>query len=106
MLLFSQFTMMLDILEAVLETMGIQYLRLDGQSKVEDRQPLIDAFNDDPNVTVFLLSTKAGGFGINLTSANVVILYDLDFNPHNDKQAEDRAHRMHIFFLNSLWYGD
>ncbi|RUS30475.1 P-loop containing nucleoside triphosphate hydrolase protein, partial [Jimgerdemannia flammicorona] len=93
-LLFSQFTMMLDVLESVLDTLDIQYLRLDGQSKVEERQLLIDAFNDNIEITVFLLSTKAGGFGINLTSANVVVLYDLDFNPHNDKQAEDRAHRV------------
>ncbi|KAF9182591.1 hypothetical protein BGZ50_004815 [Haplosporangium sp. Z 11] len=93
-LLFSQFTMVLDILESILNTMNIKYLRMDGQSKVEERQPMIDSFNDDESFKVFLLSTKAGGFGINLTGANVVIMYDLDFNPHNDKQAEDRAHRV------------
>ncbi|KAF9965877.1 hypothetical protein BGZ73_001241, partial [Actinomortierella ambigua] len=93
-LIFSQFTMVLDILEPVLKTMKIQYLRMDGQTKVEERQPLIDAFNETDKYPVFLLSTKAGGFGINLTSANIVIMYDLDFNPHNDKQAEDRAHRV------------
>ncbi|KAG0239520.1 hypothetical protein BGW41_007627 [Actinomortierella wolfii] len=93
-LIFSQFTMVLDILEAVLKTMKIEYLRMDGQTKVEERQPLIDAFNDTDKYPVFLLSTKAGGFGINLTAANIVIMYDLDFNPHNDKQAEDRAHRV------------
>ena len=60
----------------------------------EDRQENIDAFNDDPNVNVFLLSTRAGGLGINLTAANTVILHDLDFNPYNDKQAEDRCHRV------------
>jgi SWI/SNF-related matrix-associated actin-dependent regulator 1 of chromatin subfamily A len=92
-LIFSQFTMVLDILEPVIKTLGFQYLRMDGQSKVEERQPMIDSFNDDENNKVFLLSTKAGGFGINLTGANVVIMYDLDYNPHNDKQAEDRAHR-------------
>jgi SWI/SNF-related matrix-associated actin-dependent regulator 1 of chromatin subfamily A len=55
---------------------------------------LIDSYNNNPDVTVFLLSTKACGLGINLTSANIVILYDIDFNPHNDNQAEDRAHRV------------
>ncbi|TPX55248.1 hypothetical protein PhCBS80983_g05482 [Powellomyces hirtus] len=93
-LLFSQFVMMLDILEAVLDTMGVRYLRLDGSTGVNERQNIIDSYNDTPEVTVFLLSTKAGGFGINLTSANVVVIYDLDFNPHNDAQAEDRAHRV------------
>ncbi|KAJ3002428.1 ATP-dependent helicase fft2 [Thoreauomyces humboldtii] len=93
-LLFSQFVMMLDILEAVMDTMGVKYLRMDGQTNVGDRQTIIDQYNEDPDVTVFLLSTKAGGFGINLTSANVVIIYDMDFNPHNDAQAEDRAHRV------------
>ncbi|KAJ3176992.1 hypothetical protein HDU87_004708 [Geranomyces variabilis] len=81
-LLFSQFVMMLDILEAVLTTMGVKYLRLDGSTGVNDRQDIIDDYNDSPDVTVFLLSTKAGGFGINLTSANVVVIYDMDFNPH------------------------
>ncbi|KAF9963961.1 hypothetical protein BGZ70_007074 [Mortierella alpina] len=93
-LIFSQFTMVLDILESILKTMVFKYLRLDGQTKVEERQSLIDSFNDDESHKIFLLSTKAGGFGINLTGANVVIMYDLDFNPHNDKQAEDRAHRV------------
>ncbi|KAI8583198.1 hypothetical protein K450DRAFT_170107 [Umbelopsis ramanniana AG] len=93
-LVFSQFTMMLDVLEDVLGKMGFRYSRLDGSSKVDTRQDLIDDFSADPDITVFLLSTKAGGFGINLTAANTVILYDLDPNPHNDKQAEDRAHRV------------
>lgn len=55
---------------------------------------LIDEFNTDPDIFVFLLSTRAGGLGINLTSANVVILHDIDCNPYNDKQAEDRCHRV------------
>ncbi|KFH66365.1 hypothetical protein MVEG_08463 [Podila verticillata NRRL 6337] len=93
-LIFSQFTMMLTILESVLQTMKIKYLRMDGQTKVDERQPMIDSFNDDTSYKVFILSTKAGGFGINLTGANVVIMYDQDFNPQNDKQAEDRAHRV------------
>ncbi|KAJ2962088.1 hypothetical protein NQZ79_g2815 [Umbelopsis isabellina] len=86
--------MMLDVLEKVLDNMEFKYSRLDGSSKVDTRQDLIDEFSENTDITVFLLSTKAGGFGINLTAANVVILYDLDPNPHNDKQAEDRAHRV------------
>ncbi|KAI8340989.1 SNF2 family DNA-dependent ATPase [Choanephora cucurbitarum] len=93
-LIFSQFTKMLDILELVMVTLGVSFLRLDGETKVMERQNLIDEFNENQDIEVFLLSTKAGGFGINLTSANIVILYDLDFNPQNDRQAEDRAHRV------------
>ncbi len=55
---------------------------------------MIDAYNHDSEVFVFLLSTKAGGVGINLTAANVVIMHDIDYNPFNDKQAEDRCHRV------------
>jgi SWI/SNF-related matrix-associated actin-dependent regulator 1 of chromatin subfamily A len=58
------------------------------------RQDLIDQYNNDEEVFVFLLSTKAGGLGINLTAADVVIFHDIDFNPYNDKQAEDRCHRV------------
>lgn len=93
-LIFSQFVIMLDVLEKVMKLMGIKYVRLDGSTAVAERQLLIDQYNDNEEITVFLLSTKAGGFGINLTSANTVVIYDLDFNPHNDAQAEDRAHRV------------
>lgn len=93
-LLFSQFVIMLDILERVMDTLNMKFIRLDGSTPLLDRQDLIDEFQGDDTITVFLLSTKAGGFGINLTAANVVILYDIDFNPHNDAQAEDRAHRV------------
>lgn len=93
-LLFSQFTMMLDVLEAVLKHCGYRYLRLDGSTPVQERQTLIDQYYQDPEIFIFLLSTKAGGFGINLTPANYVILHDLDFNPFNDAQAEDRAYRL------------
>lgn len=58
------------------------------------RQLMIDLYNMDENIFVFLLSTKAGGLGINLTSADTVILHDIDYNPYNDKQAEDRCHRV------------
>lgn len=55
---------------------------------------MIDQFNEDPDIFIFLLSTRAGGLGINLTAANTIILHDIDFNPYNDKQAEDRCHRL------------
>lgn len=94
-LIFSQFTMMLDVLEKYLEYQKHGYMRLDGQTNVTERQDMIDDFNTSPDeYFVFLLSTKAGGLGINLTSADTVIIYDIDFNPYNDKQAEDRCHRL------------
>lgn len=93
-LLFSQFTTVLDIMEVFLKRKKIKFLRLDGSTPVVERQRLIDEYNSDKGIFVFLLSTKAGGLGINLTSANVVILHDIDFNPYNDKQAEDRCHRV------------
>ncbi|KAJ8262723.1 hypothetical protein COCON_G00151800 [Conger conger] len=92
--LFSQFTMMLDIVEVLLQHLSHRYVRLDGSTPMADRIVLIDEFNTDPDIFVFLLSTRAGGLGINLTSANVVILHDIDCNPYNDKQAEDRCHRV------------
>lgn len=93
-LLFSQFTMMLDIMEDFLNIRGYSFLRLDGTTKVSDRLSLIDEFNQNEEILVFLLSTKAGGLGINLTAASTVVIHDIDFNPYNDKQAEDRSHRM------------
>jgi len=93
-LIFSQFTMMMDIMEKYLKIRGHRYLRLDGQTPVQERQFLIDDFNKDTEIFIFILSTRAGGLGINLTAANTVILHDLDFNPYNDKQAEDRVHRL------------
>jgi SWI/SNF-related matrix-associated actin-dependent regulator 1 of chromatin subfamily A len=93
-LIFSQFIMILDILEAWLQLLGHSYLRLDGKTHMNDRQMLIDQYNSSDDILVFLLSTKAGGLGINLTSASMVVLHDIDFNPYNDKQAEDRCHRV------------
>ncbi|KAJ3603798.1 hypothetical protein NHX12_028539 [Muraenolepis orangiensis] len=92
--LFSQFTMMLDIVEILLRHLKHRYVRLDGSTPIADRIGLIDQYNNDPDIFVFLLSTRAGGLGINLTSANAVILHDIDCNPYNDKQAEDRCHRL------------
>jgi len=71
-----------------------KYLRLDGSTPVVERQLMIDNFNNTPTLFAFLLSTRAGGLGINLTSANTIILHDIDYNPYNDKQAEDRCHRV------------
>ncbi|KAM7308686.1 PRA1 family protein 3 isoform X3 [Ixodes scapularis] len=69
-----------------------------GEGRVKPRalqdQDLIDKYNGDSSILAFLLSTRAGGQGINLASANVVVLHDVDFNPYNDKQAEDRCHRL------------
>ncbi|KHJ95594.1 protein, SNF2 family [Oesophagostomum dentatum] len=93
-LIFSQFTSMLDILEVYMRIRKYKYKRLDGSTPVMERQEMINEFNNDDDLFVFLLSTRAGGLGINLTSANHIILHDIDFNPYNDKQAEDRCHRM------------
>eukprot|EP00795_Rhopilema_esculentum_P017251 gene17251-8812_t len=93
-LIFSQFTMLLDILETYLKHQNHRYLRLDGQTPVSSRQSLIDEYNSNREIFVFLLSTRAGGLGINLTSADTVIMHDIDFNPAIDKQAEDRCHRV------------
>eukprot|EP01117_Protostelium_nocturnum_P009544 TRINITY_DN3404_c2_g1_i1.p1 TRINITY_DN3404_c2_g1~~TRINITY_DN3404_c2_g1_i1.p1 ORF type:complete len:948 (+),score=423.18 TRINITY_DN3404_c2_g1_i1:53-2845(+) len=93
MLIFSQFTRVLDILEPFMDHLGYTYLRLDGQTPVTERQSLIDTFNTEP-IPIFLISTKAGGMGINLTAANVAIFYDISFNYTVDRQAEDRCHRL------------
>jgi superfamily II DNA/RNA helicase len=94
-LIFSQMTKMLDILEDFLEFCGYRYERIDGSITGADRQDAIDRFNA-PNAPqfAFLLSTRAGGLGINLATADTVIIYDSDWNPHNDIQAFSRAHRI------------
>ncbi|KAH0608927.1 uncharacterized protein H6S33_001155 [Morchella sextelata] len=93
-LLFSQFTQMLDILELVLTSLDLGFLRIDGSTPVDARQDLIDQYHEEDDIMVFLLSTKAGGFGINLACANKVVIFDSSFNPHDDAQAADRAHRV------------
>ena len=93
-LVFSQFVQVLNILELVLETLDLRFFRLDGSTKVEERQSMIDEFYADESIAVFLLSTKAGGAGINLACANKVIIFDSSFNPQDDIQAENRAHRV------------
>jgi SWI/SNF-related matrix-associated actin-dependent regulator 1 of chromatin subfamily A len=94
MLIFSQWTRCLDLLGCLMDAMGYRFLRLDGQTNIQTRQQLIDQFTTDTKIPVFLLSTRAGGMGINLTAADTCILHDLDFNPFNDIQAEDRVHRI------------
>ncbi|XP_063056998.1 chromodomain-helicase-DNA-binding protein 1-like isoform X2 [Engraulis encrasicolus] len=92
-LLFSQMTRMLDILQDYLEYRGYSYERLDGSVRGEERNLAIKNFSTK-DVFVFLLSTKAGGVGMNLTAADTVIFVDSDFNPQNDLQAAARAHRI------------
>ena len=93
-LIFTQMTKMLDILEQFLNIHGHRYLRLDGTTKVESRQMLTERFNSDPRILAFILSSRSGGLGINLTGADTVIFYDLDWNPAMDKQCQDRCHRI------------
>ena len=93
-LLFSQTQQMLDILEAMVAKAGYPYRRMDGATPVSQRMTLIDEFNTDANVFVFLLTTKVGGLGVNLTGADRVLLYDPDWNPSTDAQARERAWRI------------
>ncbi|THU68957.1 hypothetical protein C4D60_Mb08t09300 [Musa balbisiana] len=94
-LIFSQMTRLLDILEDYLLYCGYQYCRIDGNTGGEERDASIEAFNQPGSEKfIFLLSTRAGGLGINLATADVVILYDSDWNPQVDLQAQDRAHRI------------
>lgn len=94
-LLFSQMTRLLDLLEDYLTWRNFEYCRIDGNTETVDRAQSIEDYNA-PNSTkfVFLLSTRAGGLGINLATADSVILYDSDWNPQMDLQAQDRAHRI------------
>ncbi|XP_049931876.1 protein CHROMATIN REMODELING 19 isoform X2 [Nymphaea colorata] len=93
-LIFSQWTTMLDILEWALDVIGVTYSRLDGSTQVAERQTIVDTFNNDTSIFACLLSTRAGGQGLNLTGADTVIIHDMDFNPQMDRQAEDRCHRI------------
>nr|POE56829.1 putative dna helicase ino80 [Quercus suber] len=93
-LLYFQMTKMIDLMEEYLTYRNYKYCRLDGSTKLEDRRDTVAAFQSSPEIFVFLLSTRAGGLGINLTSADTVIFYDSDWNPTIDSQAMDRAHRL------------
>ncbi|CAK1582408.1 unnamed protein product [Parnassius mnemosyne] len=104
-LIFTQMTRVLDVLEAFLCMHGHAYLRLDGATRVEQRQLLVDRFNADARLFAFILSTRSGGVGLNLTGADCVVFYDSDWNPTMDAQAQDRCHRIgqtrdvHVFRL-------
>jgi E1A-binding protein p400 len=93
-LIFTQMTRMLDILEAFLNYHGHTYFRLDGSTRIDRRQQLMDHFNMDKRIFCFILSTRSGGIGVNLTGADTVIFYDSDWNPTMDAQAQDRCHRI------------
>ena len=94
-LIFFQMTQIMDIMEDYMRMRGMMYLRLDGDTKADDRTGLLRMFNaPDSPYFFFLLSTRAGGLGLNLQSADTVIIFDTDWNPHQDLQAQDRAHRI------------
>ncbi|KAG9242332.1 SNF2 family N-terminal domain-containing protein [Calycina marina] len=94
-LMFFQMTAIMDIMEDFLRYRGIMFMRLDGTTKSDDRSVLLKEFNaPDSPYFMFLLSTRAGGLGLNLQTADTVIIYDSDWNPHQDLQAQDRAHRI------------
>ncbi|MCJ1339150.1 hypothetical protein MMC09_004439 [Bachmanniomyces sp. S44760] len=94
-LLFAQHRIMLDILQKYMKTIpGIKFRRMDGNTPITARQGMVDEFNNDPDLHVFLLTTKVGGLGVNLTGADRVIIYDPDWNPSTDAQAQERAWRL------------
>ena len=95
MLLFAQHRIMLDILEKAIKSMNaVRYRRMDGTTTISSRQGLVDEFNLNPDIHVFLLTTKVGGLGVNLTGADRVIIFDPDWNPSTDVQARERAWRL------------
>ncbi|KAE8826844.1 hypothetical protein PTNB73_07934 [Pyrenophora teres f. teres] len=94
-LLFAQHRIMLDILQKFVSQLpDINWRRMDGETPIKDRQNLVDEFNNSPDLHVFLLTTKVGGLGVNLTGANRVIIYDPDWNPSTDIQARERSWRL------------
>ncbi|MEQ2213642.1 DNA excision repair protein ERCC-6, partial [Xenoophorus captivus] len=93
-LLFTQSRQMLDILEVFVREKDYSYLKMDGTTAIASRQPLIARYNEDKSIFIFLLTTKVGGLGVNLTGANRVIIYDPDWNPSTDTQARERAWRI------------
>merc|ERR1712168_898494 len=94
-LVFCQMTSCMTIMEDYLNFRGYKYLRLDGTTKSDERGELLSMFNaEGSDIFLFLLSTRAGGLGLNLQVADTVIIFDSDWNPHQDQQAQDRAHRI------------
>ena len=94
LLIFSNYTRVLDVLESYLKSKGASFLRLDGSTSSNLRLGMCDQFNSDSSIFCFLISTKAGGVGLNLTGASRVVIFDPDWNPANDLQAQDRAFRI------------
>ncbi|NXY40354.1 ERCC6 protein, partial [Ceuthmochares aereus] len=93
-LIFSQSRQMLQILEVFVRERNYSYLRMDGTTTIASRQPLITRYNEDKSIFIFLLTTRVGGIGVNLTGADRVIIYDPDWNPSTDTQARERAWRI------------
>jgi len=95
LLIFNQMTQCMSIMEDYFQLHGYDYLRLDGSTKSEDRSELVEQWNTpDSPFWLFILSTKAGGLGLNLQTADTVVIFDTDWNPQADLQAQDRAHRI------------
>ncbi|KAI0668887.1 P-loop containing nucleoside triphosphate hydrolase protein [Trametes maxima] len=92
-LIFTKSVKLLDMLEFHLNSRGHGFVKLDGSTKQSDRMPMIDRFQEDPDIFIFLISTMAGGTGLNLTAANKVVIFDPNWNPAHDLQAMDRAYR-------------
>jgi SWI/SNF-related matrix-associated actin-dependent regulator 1 of chromatin subfamily A len=84
----------MDILGWVFDDHDIAFMRMDGNTPIAERQSLLDTFYEDESIGVFMISTKSGGAGINLACANKVVIFDSSFNPQDDVQAENRAHRV------------
>lgn len=93
-LIFSQFRMVLDVLENFVEQEHYTYMRMDGTTATKSRSVLIDRFNTDPNIFIALLTTRVGGLGVNLTGADRVVIFDPDWNPTTDEQARERSWRI------------
>ncbi|BAM39621.1 DEAD-box family helicase [Theileria orientalis strain Shintoku] len=93
-IIYTQFSKMLDILENWINFMGFTYTRLDGSTKIDMRQKIVNRFNENTKIFLFISSTRSGGVGITLTGADTVIFYDTDWNPAIDRQAMDRCHRI------------
>lgn len=105
MLLFSQLTMGMDLIEEYMIMRKFNYRRLDGSCRLEERACSMKEFNTDPDVFIFLISTKSGGLGLNLTGADTVIFFDRDWNPQADIQAQDRCHRIGKFAVMYVYFG-
>lgn len=93
-LIFSQFVIMLKILQDYCTYREYKYELITGESTLEDRDDAINRFSNRKDTNIFLISTRAGGIGLNLVAADIVVMYDLDWNPQMDKQAMDRAYRI------------